>query len=62
MTPDSPLSPDVITNIAFGLTGAVLAVFMIWQAARYAAQRSRVLGKKVSSPGATTPSIENDCL
>jgi hypothetical protein len=47
MAHNAPWSPDVITNVAFGLTGAALTIVMIWQAARYAARRSQALGKRL---------------
>lgn len=37
------LSPDVVTNVAFGLAGVLLTLFMIWQAATYAARWSQYL-------------------
>lgn len=37
------LCADVVTNIAFGLAGALLTLFMIWQAAIYAARHSQYL-------------------
>jgi hypothetical protein len=37
------LSADGVTNVAFGLAGVLLTLFMIWQAATYAARRSQYL-------------------
>jgi hypothetical protein len=37
------LSADVVTNVAFGLAGVLLTLFMIWQAATYAARCSQYL-------------------
>jgi hypothetical protein len=44
------LSADVVTNVAFGLTGVVLTIFMICQAARYTASRNHYPRRRSCSP------------
>jgi hypothetical protein len=56
------LSADVVTNVAFGLTGVVLTTFMIWQAARYTASRNHYPRKRFYPPHPDHNSLANPGL